>query len=87
MCKVNLWHSLEKFEIGQLDSELTFAQRLARDNNWDMEFAEECILEYKKYLYLVVIQKKTMTPSDAVDQVWHLHLNYTKSYWIDLCKN
>src|SRR6185295_3548465 len=28
-----------------------------------------------------------VTPSDPVDQAWHLHLTYTRSYWIDLCKN
>jgi uncharacterized membrane protein YgcG len=27
-----------------------------------------------------------MTPSVAVDQAWHLHLCYTRSYWIDLCE-
>lgn len=30
---------------------------------------------------------KGVTPSDAVDQAWHLHLTYTKSYWVDLCQN
>ena len=28
-----------------------------------------------------------LTPSDQIDQVWHLHLLYTQSYWIDFCKN
>ena len=28
-----------------------------------------------------------VTPPDAVDQAWHLHLAYTKSYWNDLCRN
>jgi hypothetical protein len=27
------------------------------------------------------------TPSGPVDQAWHLHLSFTKSYWKDLCKN
>ena len=26
-----------------------------------------------------------LTPSDAVDQCWHLHMTYTKSYWYDFC--
>ncbi|MBN9062810.1 MAG: hypothetical protein J0H41_10255 [Rhizobiales bacterium] len=26
-----------------------------------------------------------VTPSEEVDQVWHLHLAYTRSYWDDLC--
>ena len=28
-----------------------------------------------------------VTPSEAVDQVWHLHLVYTKSYWQGLCRD
>jgi hypothetical protein len=28
-----------------------------------------------------------VTPSDAVDQAWHLHLCYTRSYWQDLCRD
>src|SRR5688500_5011165 len=26
-----------------------------------------------------------MCPSEDVDQVWHLHLTFTRSYWEDLC--
>lgn len=26
-----------------------------------------------------------VTPSEVVDQVWHLHLVYTRSYWQGLC--
>jgi hypothetical protein len=26
-----------------------------------------------------------MTPSEAVDQAWHLQPTYTRSYWNDLC--
>ena len=26
-----------------------------------------------------------MTPSDTVDQAWHLHLIYTRHYWEELC--
>jgi hypothetical protein len=27
----------------------------------------------------------SVTPSDAVDQAWHLHLLYTRNYWEDFC--
>ena len=33
------------------------------------------------------ISDHALTPSDQVDQVWHLHLLYTRSYWIEFCKN
>jgi len=82
-----LWQSINNFKIDDPDSNFSFSKRLARDNNWSSEFAQRAIEEYKKFIYLCCICKEPITPSDSVDQVWHLHLTYTKSYWIDLCKN
>ncbi len=33
------------------------------------------------------VSPSPVTPSDAVDQAWHLHLTYTKSYWTDFCRH
>ena len=82
-----LWSKLEAFKLDDSTSEFNFSQRLARDNNWTLEFSKSVIIEYKKFLYLCCVDYGEVTPSDAVDQAWHLHLTYTKSYWIDLCKN
>ena len=82
-----LWQKLAEFQIGSETAQLGFVNRLARDNDWTLEFAEKALLEYKRFIYLVAIHKQELTPSDAVDQVWHLHLAYTKSYWEDLCEN
>ena len=41
--------------------------------------------EYRRFLYLAVRAGHPVTPSDAVDQAWHLHLCYTRSYWEELC--
>ena len=38
-------------------------------------------------MFLVCISELPLTPSDQVDQVWHLHLLYTRSYWEDFCPN
>jgi hypothetical protein len=43
------------------------------------------ISEYKRFIYLAAISDRILTPSQAVDQAWHLHLTYTRSYWEDLC--
>jgi hypothetical protein len=45
------------------------------------------IEEYKKFIFLCFITQSGVTPSDAVDQAWHLHLTFTRSYWIDLCRD
>jgi hypothetical protein len=42
-------------------------------------------LEYKKFCFLAVTAGHDVTPSDAVDQVWHLHLTYTRDYWDRFC--
>ena len=41
----------------------------------------------KKFVFLAVVVGHSVTPSDQVDQVWHLHLTYTRSYWQDFCPN
>jgi hypothetical protein len=80
---------LEKIMSFQIDSEgdvLPFSARLRRENLWNKEYADRCMTEYKRFLYLMATSQHEITPSDQVDQVWHLHLLYTKSYWIDLCE-
>lgn len=62
-----------------------FAQRLAEENRWDRVYAERVLLEYKKFIYMAVSGNGIVTPSPAVDQAWHLHLAYTKSYWKEMC--
>ena len=69
----------------QPDSHLTFTQRLARDNGWTIEFARRVVLEYRRFCYLAVAAGHPVTPSDAVDQAWHLHLTYSRDYWNVFC--
>ena len=91
-----LWSSLCHFIVGGIQENdpagsrgpaLSFAMRLARENRWNIEFANRCIEEYKRFLYLAARAPHRVTPSDAVDQVWHQHLVYTENYWNDLCTN
>ncbi|NML23403.1 hypothetical protein HHL16_21160 [Pseudoflavitalea sp. G-6-1-2] len=82
-----LWKKLEIFSIDPPDVQFTFTQRLARENSWSEQYAAEVVHEYKKFIFLCAIQDLACTPSHDVDQAWHLHLSYTKSYWNDLCEN
>ncbi len=82
-----LWLKIHNFKLDDSTADFNFSQRLARDNNWSLQFCLRVIEEYKKFLYLCCAGYGEVTPSDAVDQAWHLHLTYTKSYWIDLCQN
>lgn len=82
-----LWDKICHFKIDDENINFTFSKRLARENNWTLEYSKKVIDEYKKFIFLCCVTKTGVTPSDQVDQAWHLHLTYTKSYWIDFCKN
>jgi hypothetical protein len=82
-----LWIKITEFNIDDNTAGFKFSQRLARENGWNITFAKQVIEEYKKFIFLCCISQNGVTPSDQVDQAWHLHLTYTKSYWIDLCRN
>lgn len=45
------------------------------------EYADRVIVEYKRFLFLAVTCSHVVCPSEQVDQAWHLHLTYTRSYW------
>ncbi|MBA4053389.1 MAG: hypothetical protein C0490_01630 [Marivirga sp.] len=82
-----LWRQIKNFELDDEDSQLSFTDRLARENGWSYEFSVRAIEEYKKFIYLICLSDQPITPSDEVDQVWHLHLIYTNSYWKEFCGN
>ncbi|UAB77371.1 hypothetical protein INR77_11195 [Erythrobacter sp. SCSIO 43205] len=85
LADTDLWRRLEGYTIGPVDAEFTFAARLARENRWTVEHAEAVIHEYKRFCYLACTAEHEVTPSDAVDQVWHLHLTFSREYWGEFC--
>lgn len=80
-----IWRRIRDFELDDPTATLCFSDRLARENGWSKEFSLRVIEEYKKFIFLVHMTGEPLTPSDQVDQAWHLHLIYTRSYWIELC--
>lgn len=77
---------LESMSLGPDGAELSFERRLARDNGWPTAFAERVCSEYRRFVLLCHRAGQPMTPSDAVDQAWHLHLCYSRSYWQRMCR-
>ena len=75
-----LLKKIMELEITSDKDVFPFNSRLARENNWSITYATLAIKEYKRFIFLMIT-------SDEVDQVWHLHMLYTKSYWNDLCSN
>jgi hypothetical protein len=76
-----LWARITKFPLDDPGSALPFSLRLARENGWSRHFACRVIEEYKRFCYLARRAGHSVTPSDEVDQAWHLHLLYTQAYW------
>lgn len=83
--QTDLWQRLAEYEIGPTDAAFTFAQRLARENRWSADYAVRVLTEYKRFCWLACEAGHEVTPSDAVDQGWHLHLTYSRDYWERFC--
>lgn len=81
----DLWQKLEPFEVTERSSKLSFVARLAKENDWSLMYAEKVYKEYLRFVYLAATSGQQVTPSENVDQAWHLHLCYSRSYWGDLC--
>lgn len=82
-----LWSKIFTFQLDINDAQYSFTQRLAFENGWSIKYTQRVIDEYKKFLYLSLATGKPLTPSDEVDQAWHLHLIYSRSYWHDLFRD
>lgn len=82
-----LWERLREFRVDDGNPVLPFTARLARENGWSPNFAQRVFSEYRRFLYLAAVAGHVVTPSDHVDQAWHLHLAYTRSYWDTLCRS
>jgi hypothetical protein len=82
-----LWQKIEAHDFGDPDADLSFTARLARENGWKPDYASRVVEEYKRFVYLAIRAGHEVTPSDAVDQAWHLHLTYSRNYWDEFCKD
>jgi hypothetical protein len=80
-----LWQAIRDFPLDQPDASMPFSVRLARDHLWTPDYAGKVVGEYRRFLYLMATEPEMVTPSEDVDEAWHLHLAYTKSYWDELC--
>lgn len=76
---------IESFTIDEPGVPFAFSDRLARENGWSRGYTRRVIEEYKRFLFLAMAAGHPVTPSVDVDQAWHLHLTYTRSYWDRLC--
>ncbi|MDX2037900.1 MAG: TIGR04222 domain-containing membrane protein [Isosphaeraceae bacterium] len=83
--QARLAERIAEFPLDDPESELTFTQRLARENRWSQSYADRVVGEYRRFLILAMTADHPVSPSHQVDQAWHMHLLYTRSYWDELC--
>jgi uncharacterized protein (TIGR04222 family) len=84
MAQAELWQRLDAHPFESSDR-LDFTARLAREQGWTRDEARSAVAEYRKFCFLTATVGRCMTPSEIVDQVWHLHLTYTRDYWNVFC--
>lgn len=83
----SLWNRIQGFSLDAPDADFPFSKKLAKEENWSLDFARKAIEEYKRFVYLCCILPDGASPSKIVDKVWHLHLIYTQNYWEEFCPN
>ena len=81
----SLWEAILVYHPDKPGIDLPFSKRLAIENGWTRRFALRAIEEYKRFVFLALTAGTQVTPSEEIDQVWHLHMVYTRAYWDDFC--
>jgi hypothetical protein len=76
----SLWNKIESFELDDPTAKQPFSKALAEEMDWDQDFTNMAIEEYRKFMFLSSTNPDSMVPSINIDTVWHWHLLYTKSY-------
>lgn len=81
-----LWQRICDYSLDEPDAAFPFSAKLARENRWSGAFGRRATEEYKRFCFLASAAGHPVSPSEVVDQVWHLHLMYTDAYWNHFCK-
>ena len=82
---IELLQRLEQFQLDNPEASFPFSHKLARENGWTAHHARRVMAEYKRFAFLACAAGHPVSPSEDVDQAWHLHLTYSESYWDVFC--
>jgi len=74
--------------VGRPAALAKLARRMYYDHGWQAGFAASAVAEYFRFLELKVevndIDATLLSPSELLDQVWHMHILNTKDYAADV---
>ncbi len=79
-----LWEKLSRFSVDVKGAVYPLSARLSDEQDWTSEYTARALAEYKRFMFLAAVAGHPVTPSHVVDEVWHMHLIYTRSYWEEL---
>jgi uncharacterized protein (TIGR04222 family) len=80
-----LYEGIRTYPLDAPRAAVSFVQRLAGENGWTEDYSRRVVDEYRRFAFLGLAAGHPVSPSDQVDQAWHLHLSYTRSYWNEFC--
>ncbi|WP_338415261.1 hypothetical protein [uncultured Sphaerotilus sp.] len=80
-----LWLRLQAFELDPPGLVRTISDRVALEQGWSAAYTRRVVEEYRRFLLLTQVAGRRVSPSRAVDAVWHTHLLYSRDYWDRLC--
>ncbi len=80
-----LLERIREFPLDKPNQARPFSRRLADEQGWSTARTAGAIEEYRRFVTLAMTAGHPVCPSDDVDEVWHLHLLYTRDYWNEFC--
>ena len=80
-----LLHRLESYSPDLEGVSFPFSAKLAKENGWSSSYTRRVIQEYKRFCFLAMEAGHPVSPSETVDQAWHMHMLYTHEYWKHFC--
>jgi len=78
--------AMDEFSLDTEGSSRPFSRRLQEQQGWTKEYTDRAITEYKRFMVLAAVSSQEVTPSKTVDEVWHFHLQYSRSYREEMCQ-
>jgi uncharacterized protein (TIGR04222 family) len=79
------WQRLASWASDDARLQRRLRRQLRERTGWSAAEADAAILEYLRFCAIAAERGGRVTPSPAIDEVWHLHLTYTRDYWLDFC--
>lgn len=81
-----LWELIKTHKMPDDAAGTPFAKQLMAEHGISQDTADVAIGEYRKFMYLCATRAARNVPSQAVDLVWHLHMQHSRDYWDVFCK-